>query len=433
MARGIYRPMAGGADQALLAALLSERQKDRSRHPNPVGAAIGDALGQAGRMYAAHTIGQAGEDRALAQEEARNQALADALAGTQAAVTPGATLQGAPADFPTGFDFQGATPGLTPSADRDQILAMSAAGLSPEEIIAVTTPSGPIRASAGDTFLDPATYQPIASIPEAQDDPTTIREMRAFGLDPANPADQARYFELTGKRGTTVNVGDGGIKVPSGYMLGPDGASVVPIPGGPATRVEGPAAAVTSLVPGALSDLGRISTRIFDPSTGEVDRAALGMMNTPMIGSIPGTEGADLRGAYEGAMDTIIRVRTGAAATADEMETARRTYMPSVLDTEETVRHKMRRLERDLIRAHETAARGRGGAAEAPPVQIPETPIDEPGPVERAMEGVRDFFGATGEPAPTAPGNEQVTPIPPGGALPRPGASFEELLDFYGR
>ena len=135
MARGIYKPMAGGNEQALLAALLSDRQrsKDYRTAANPVGSAIGDALGKAGDMYATHAIGQAGED-------ARNQALADALVGVPASFqTPGLGA-GGQIDPTVGLQSTPGQAGMAPGASREQVLAMSLAGFSPEQIMSQLVP-----------------------------------------------------------------------------------------------------------------------------------------------------------------------------------------------------------------------------------------------------------------------------------------------------
>lgn len=65
-------------------------------------------------------------------------------------------------------------------------------------------------------------------------------------------------------------------------------------------------------------------------------------------GALPGSEGVTAAGDIDSAIDAIVRVRTGAAATADEMALYRRMYMPNASDSAATAKAKIDKLEADL-------------------------------------------------------------------------------------
>lgn len=187
-------------------------------------------------------------------------------------------------------------------------------------------------------------------------------------------------IEVTQPDGTTFRVGGkgGGAKLPTGYQEDPANPSrIMPIPGGPGEKANESAQGKLALVPGALKDLSDIRSALIE-APGNPNRSALASMNNPVPiiggGSVPGTQGVGLRAKFDAALDTIIRVRTGAAATPAEMDQQRAAYMPNVTDPPNVVEEKLSRLERDLKAAEQEYSRGTGGprepstpAAAAPP------------------------------------------------------------------
>ena len=75
-----------------------------------------------------------------------------------------------------------------------------------------------------------------------------------------------------------------------------------------------------------------------------------------------------------GAVDTLIRARTGAAATDAETARLMGMYMPSAADSPELVKSKLNRLDRDLRVMQEQFMRGKGGVENAPQIPSQEVP-----------------------------------------------------------
>jgi hypothetical protein len=234
---------------------------------------------------------------------------------------------------------------------------------------------------AGSVY-DPNSGQFIATAPQAHEGPqSSAGKMAAdLGVDIATPEGQAAVSALAKamQKDTNINID--------------------------AKPVSGPAATIQSMAPGALADLSQIGASLIDPQSGAVNRQLLATMNVPGLGmAVPGTGGAQLRSAFEGALDTMIRIRTGAAASESEMENQRKTYMPSPLDDDAMVADKLARFDRDLRSALEIAGRGYPGAPTAPTPET--TAVRGEGPVDKLLQqGIEAITGAfTGGAEPSQP------------------------------
>lgn len=88
-----------------------------------------------------------------------------------------------------------------------------------------------LKAKSGKTQLDPATLQLL------QSDPDFAEKYALSGLIPKSPIEVSKgaslYDPNTGSFVTPPGAGGGIGDIPSGYMLGPDGKSLVAQPGGP--------------------------------------------------------------------------------------------------------------------------------------------------------------------------------------------------------
>lgn len=132
-----------------------------------------------------------------------------------------------------------------------------------------------------------------------------------------------------------------GIDTPSGVTTvttGPGGESIT------RTRVSKPKlgqeeAKATVNARAALKDIGIARDKLF--TDGELNRWAAG---TGMVGA-PGSEGRVGYQAMRRAVEVLLRMRTGAAAPATEVDTYMELYAPSPLDSDEGANIKMESLE----------------------------------------------------------------------------------------
>jgi hypothetical protein len=80
---------------------------------------------------------------------------------------------------------------------------------------------------------------------------------------------------------------------------------------------------------------------------GKVDRNAM----TSMYAALPGTDGRTTRSQFEEAAALMLRLETGAAATASEVQNLSDRYMPKPWDNDETIRDKIQRFQSRFDRA----------------------------------------------------------------------------------
>jgi hypothetical protein len=180
-----------------------------------------------------------------------------------------------------------------------------------------------------------------------------------------------------------VQMGAGGAapKAPSGYRWTDQTFNQMePIPGGPAEAASSELAGKASMLPGSLEDVKAATDMLVDPKTGDVNRTAVISASPPIpfVGALPVGGGREVDSRLTGAIDTLIRARTGAAATESEMDRMTGMYMPRATDSDSVVKSKLDRLNRDLTVMQEQIARGKGGVENA--VQVPAgAPPEAPG------------------------------------------------------
>lgn len=266
--------------------------------------------------------------------------------------------------------------------------------------------------------FDPATrtWRVIGAAPRWQPQQPTPWQMveRPDGVYAVNPRDPTQVRRVEGVPGAQPNA-------PAGYRWNARG-QLEPIPGGPAEfiiqevrrpdgtidRVAIPRAELSGGVPAAPPQPSAqgggptpgsrvVSSQAPPPASAEAGaRIALvreGMAavrqaeqmlfrngnfdrslaaSAWVAGNVPGAGGLTgagqlLRNALGNAIANRLRIESGAALTAQEVENMMQRYMPQPTDTEETARQKLRSLEQ-YFREFEQAVRpGRGGPELAPP------------------------------------------------------------------
>lgn len=167
----------------------------------------------------------------------------------------------------------------------------------------------------------------------AKDEPTLVREMRAFGIDPKSREGRELFVKIKTKPGVKVTVGDAGFKVPAGFILKDKNdptKGVTPIPGGPKDNVAGQNAGKVQMLSTAKKASKGIRDLVFDKS-GEVDRVNLLAAKF----NIPGTQGRKLATRMRFGIQAITRIETGANMPQDEVENTEARFFPQVGDSKE--------------------------------------------------------------------------------------------------
>ncbi|MEZ5935818.1 MAG: hypothetical protein R3F54_28695 [Alphaproteobacteria bacterium] len=189
-----------------------------------------------------------------------------------------------------------------------------------------------------------------------------------------------------GGGGVTVNTGEGSIKVPSGFMLGPDKASVLPIPGGPQdptlpqnkTEAQLKSAGFADRAEAAHAILGDLG----QPGGGETTRTGIaelvgGALDrlSPTAGdaveSMIQSEGGQQRSQAERDFVTaVLRKESGAVIADDEFERERKKFFPTSGDGQKVIEQKRQARQRAIDNLRRESAPG--GEAKQPEV-IPVT------------------------------------------------------------
>lgn len=155
-------------------------------------------------------------------------------------------------------------------------------------------------------------------------------------------------------------------KPPAGYQWGPDGVSLVPIPGGPATTIPAEQAGRVAMAENAVKQLPD-ARKVFlrEWTSNDVASAQLEM----------GEVGRAQR-TVRGAIEAGLRMMTGAAAPKSEVDNYMSMFMPKSTDTIETRKQKLDNLEAFMRNAMRLATQGRGGTPNAPsPPSSPNDPM----------------------------------------------------------
>lgn len=216
-------------------------------------------------------------------------------------------------------DLQGFNETLLPILDDDARLISYARGLGQE----VEMPEGPSYNNPM-AAVDPTTGEEVF-IQAGSDG--SVRSVEGFRPRPRSPATQVN-----------VNTGEGGFKVPNGYMLkDPNDPSqgVTPIPGGPQDEMSVGDAGKAQMLRSAQSVLPQIDERLFNKD-GSINRynIANATAGTPL------TEGRELDRFYEVGIQAITRLETGAAMPPSDIQNTRARFQPSPLDSDTTIKAK---------------------------------------------------------------------------------------------
>lgn len=103
----------------------------------------------------------------------------------------------------------------------------------------------------------------------------------------------------------------------------------------------------TALISQATDAAISVRDAVVDPATGQVDRSLVFSMgtNVPLVGKgLPFTEGRTVRAQMEDALASKLRLETGAQANATEIQNTIDRFMPSNLDSDETIKDKLDRM-----------------------------------------------------------------------------------------
>lgn len=154
---------------------------------------------------------------------------------------------------------------------------------------------------------------------------------------------------------TNINVG-GGIKPPSGYMLGPDGQSVVRIPGMEPTEGQAAAGNYATRMQEAGSRVAEVEKRAgFDPTNLQQNMAT----QIPVVGNFAlSADFQEYQQAKEDWVRAKLRKESGAVIAREEMQKEMETYFPMPGDKPEVIARK-----REARRIAEQGMAGQAGSA----------------------------------------------------------------------
>jgi hypothetical protein len=336
------------------------------------------------QMLAAQLLGgSVSQFGQLRQQQLERQALAEMLGGRAAEVPTAAQLD--PTKMTVGSQAgtlaAPATPGIVPGLTPEQAQSYVAAGAGPALLQtglerAYPGPVNPVAVREGGALVDPRTGQVVYQ-DQAAPEPPKMRDRLEGGqriFEQFNPA-TSQWDRLSSGPAFAPPAQTNITNVPAGAVL----------PQAQAPRQIG-----------SVSDVGRA---LIDPETGELNMQTLAAFNVPGYGGpIPGTRGAQLRSAYDEAVNTLIYLQTGKAATDEERAAANRIYLPGPLDSPPEVRDKLGRLQSSLTSFLEVSARGQPGATQPPPTPPIPQASEQPGLIEQGMQAIQGMLGGGQQP-----------------------------------
>jgi hypothetical protein len=154
--------------------------------------------------------------------------------------------------------------------------------------------------------------------------------------------------------------GGGPGKPPAGYKWGQGGASLNPIPGGPATELPAETAGRLAMVEAALPEFKK-ARKLFEKDWGPVEYAQYSF-DTGDIGRAK----LSVRTAIEAAL----RTATGAAAPEQEVQRYLDMYMPKDVDSKTTAKQKLDALENFMVKSKELITQGRSAPQQPQRIRI---------------------------------------------------------------
>lgn len=162
----------------------------------------------------------------------------------------------------------------------------------------------------------------------------------ATGASPPVPAKNTQPSNIS-VSGANITRIPGGVRVPTNYRLGPDGETVVPIPGGP----EDPAVKGFSEAQGKANIFGtraEAAEKILQThGTALMDPVQLGVGQIPIAGNYmvsPEYQQADQ--AQRDMINAFLRRESGAVISPQEFSNAYRQYIPAPGDSKEVLAQK---------------------------------------------------------------------------------------------
>lgn len=221
-------------------------------------------------------------------------------------------------------------------------------------------PMRPIE--VGGRLVDPNTYKVIAdfSDPNAKltSDEREYQRAKSDGFQ-GNFMDYQIKMKEAGRQQVNIDTGE---KLPSGYRwTDPNNreAGVTPIPGGPATQVPAELAARVGMGENWLQkDLPQLKEDVKAGSaTGPIDQGmAWAGYGKP----------AEIKRKFQSGVEVLSRLLSGAGMTQVEIDEKASRYMPTPLDTPESLQSKLDQLEAEIRAAGNAAMRGRGSMDSKP-------------------------------------------------------------------
>ena len=177
-----------------------------------------------------------------------------------------------------------------------------------------------------------------------------------------------------------------------------DGSVTITTPGGGTVTTTQPqrrspeTAGKTAMITAAIDAAKAVKAGLIEADD-SINRVRLGLMTTdiPFLGKgIPATTGRALRAKFEDGAAAKLRLETGAAAPAHELQNIVDRFLPSVLDDDATIKDKLARMEAFFAQSLELTDKALfdrltkqgGGPQEAPPdlpPDIQEALKSEPG------------------------------------------------------
>ena len=134
----------------------------------------------------------------------------------------------------------------------------------------------------------------------------------------------------------------------------------------------------------AKTNISNVASQILgnptvDPQTGKATYPIDRQLILTMEYNVPFSKGRTLRSQYEDAIQTKLRLETGAAAPQPEVKNVMDRFMPTSLDSDETIIDKMQRFEKYFNTALELAdpelykrlTEGKGSKTSPPPGLLP--------------------------------------------------------------
>jgi len=229
--------------------------------------------------------------------------------------------------------------------DVSELLGKVSAAQTPDDLNTVLSQIVTRAAATDEQVGDALLKQGVLRQEEAKK--TSLQQnLIASGFTPGTPEFESKMLELISKpTGTTVNVGTGGFKVPTGFMINPDDPteqSVIPIPGGKGGTLSGEGAKLEEISRGGLAAVGELTAML---ESGNITQETLAAATAPEIFNFfKSANVQEFETLRADLADMIGRLRSGGAINTDE-EATFLAFLPVFGDKDSVMKNKFRRLE----------------------------------------------------------------------------------------